>query len=64
MADWLGVALYQQGKYREALDHFRRALAGANTEDARKHCADNIRFCEQEISTVKDVKNANGDLEA
>ena len=50
MADWLGVALYQQGKYREALEHFRRALAGANTEDARKHCADNIRFCEQEIS--------------
>ena len=31
MADWLGVALYQQGKYREALEHFRRALAGANT---------------------------------
>jgi len=51
MADWLGVALYQQGKYREALEHFKRALAGANTEDARKHCADNIRFCDERLKT-------------
>ena len=51
MADWLGVALYQQGKYREALAHFRRAYEGANTDSARAHVRDNIRFCEKEIET-------------
>jgi hypothetical protein len=57
MDDWLGVALYQQGKYREALECFERALEGANTEDARKHCADNIRFCEKEISTTEHTEH-------
>ena len=57
MADWLGVALYQQGKYREALAHFRRAYEGANTDSARAHVRDNIRFCEEKISTTEHTEH-------
>lgn len=51
MEDWLGVALFQQGKYGEALVHFETALAGANTADARTHVKENIRICKSHLKT-------------
>lgn len=57
MADWLGVALYQQGKYREAMTHFRRAYEGANTDSARAHVRDNIRFCDEKMKTEEHGKH-------
>lgn len=51
MVDWLGVALFAQERYREALLHFETALAGANTDDARTHVEENIRICKSRLKT-------------
>ena len=49
--DWLGVAVYAQGRYAEARAIFQRALAGANTDSAREHIKGNIRFCDEKLKT-------------
>lgn len=61
MADWLGVAVYAQGRYAEARAIFLRALAGANTDSAREHIKGNIRFCDERLSTKPSTETKTGD---
>ena len=55
--DWLGVAVYAQGRFAEARAIFQRALAGANTDAAREHIRGNIRFCEEKLRTEEHGKH-------
>ena len=60
--DWLGVAVYAQGRYAEARAIFARALAGANTDAAREHVRDNIRFCDERLSTQPSTETPTGEF--